>query len=284
MADLWILYGAYYDKNEPNSASRMLDVARKKQMNAELRYIDYFKVDGNDLFYKDEKILSFPKIIFFRGRDEFLIQSFEQHNILVINSSRCTMLCKDKWQTHQVVASLNLNQPKTLLASHLNFEEIEALIGLPFLLKYRYGAQGKNIYLIESKKEYEAIVSTIDLEDYIVQQYIKESSGVDVRVYLIGNQIVGAVKRANENSFLSNVAQGGLSYPYTLKKEEAEMALKIGESLGGHIISVDFLLTESGFQFCEANTNAGFASFIYLGYSIREQMMDYIKTLSEKTS
>ena len=116
-------------------------------------------------------------------------------------------------------------------------------------------------------------------DDYIIQEYIKTSYGKDVRVYIVGNNAIGAVLRENNSDFKSNLAQGGLSYNYELTDELIKNSINISQALKGDIISVDYVIGEDNLLFCEANTNAGFASFNYLGYPMREIFMKYIKSL-----
>lgn len=276
---LWIIYSSYYDQVEDNSAKRMLQEALNHNIDAHLKFYQYFNLE-NGLTYKDEVVKELPNIVFMRCHDYDLCSYFESLNIKVINSLYTMKTCRDKWLTHQVVDKLNIKQPKTILLNNNTFNTLIEEFTLPFVLKYRHGAQGNNIYVINTEEEFNSIINDIVKEDYIVQEYINFSYGKDVRAYIIGNEIVGACKRENENSFMSNLAQGGKSYHYELTQEEKENALKIAKALKGDIVSVDFLFTEDGLSFCEANTNAGFASFNFLGYPMRKLMMEYIKKVS----
>lgn len=278
MSDLWIIYNASYDYGN-NSATRMLDEAIRQGINASLMFSDYFSFNKDGIFYKEEIIKEYPRVIFYRGRDENLIIPFEKKGIKVINSSETTVNCKDKYKTHQIANNLNINQPKTFLLENKSYDHYFNIFKDHFLLKNRYGAQGKDIYLIENEKDYNKAIKLIEIDDYIVQEFINVSSGKDVRAYVIGNKIVGAMERINENSYLANVAQGGLSYSYTLDEDAKRTTLLLSSTLKGDIISVDYLISDKGLIFCEANTNAGFASFIYLGYNMRQLMMEYIKEL-----
>lgn len=278
---LWILYSSYYDNEELNSAKKMLSKALEFEIKAELKFFDYFKIEDKKLFYKGEFVNYYPKVIFFRGHNIELIKYFEENGVYVINKAFTTIVCKDKWQTNELVKSLNIKTPNCEIYKGQSFDYCKKKYGLPFLLKYRYGAQGKSIYLINSLDDFN-ITKDITNDDYMIQEYIKTSYGKDLRVYIIKNTWHAACIRANENSFMSNIAQGGKSYHYDLSEDDYSKALKIFNKLDGDIISVDFLFGDNELIFCEANTNAGFASFNYLGYNVRDYMMEYIRSIIKK--
>lgn len=279
--DLWILYSDSFDNNIENPATRMLNEANKFNIKAELLFYPYFKIEDDFLYYKDNLVLEYPKIVFMRGQAHELVSFLEKKGVKSINSSYTIKACRDKLITHQIVGSLGIPQIKTLKASDYSFIEAKNALGLPFILKYRSGCQGIGIYIINNLDEYNNITKDLNLEDYLLQEYIKESYGKDLRIYICGNEAIGAVKRENDNDFKSNLAQGGLSYHYELTEELIKNSLLICKELKGDIISVDYVFSKNGLLFCEANTNAGFASFNYLGYPMRQIFMKYIKSLLE---
>lgn len=280
MSKLWILYSSYFDNIEDNSAKRMLNEALGLGIESELYFFNYFEIKENDLFYKDKIITEYPKVVFMRGHLVSLIEHFESKGVKCVNSSFTMINCRDKWLTHQIVFKTNALQPKTDILGIHTFEEVVLKVGLPFIIKYRHGAQGNNIYLINNKDDFDSVTLEFDRFDYMIQEYINTSYGKDLRVYIIGDKVLGACMRVNEESFTSNLAQGGKSYHYELNEELNTLCLDIAKKLKGDIISVDFLFGENNkLYFCEANTNAGFASFNYLGYETRKVMLNYIKTL-----
>ena len=276
---LWILYSDYYDQNVDNSAYRMLNEAKSLNIDSELYFFNYFKLVDNVLFYKEEKVTNYPEIVFMRGHLVWLIKHFEQMGVKCVNSSFTMENCRDKWLTHQIVSQTSAIQPKTFLLENLSYNECINKVSLPFIIKYRHGAQGNNIYLINNEEDFNNLELEFDRIDYMIQEYINTSYGKDLRVYIIGNKALGACMRVNEESFTSNLAQGGKSYHYELDSNLESLCLDISSKLKGDIISVDFLFGKDRLYFCEANTNAGFASFNYLGYKTRYEMLTYIKTL-----
>ena len=277
--DLWILYNISFMEEQPNPATRMYDEAIKNNIESKLMYYQLLKEKDNILYYDNEIVTELPKIALLRGNDMNVSSMLEKRGIKVINSTYTIDNCVDKLKTHNMCSKLNIKQIKTYHFNNLSFDESVKLVGLPFILKYRFGKQGMNIYIINNIDEYNCILKEINPEDYLLQEYIKTTYGKDVRVFIVGDKVVGACKRENNSDFKSNLAQGGLSYNYELTEELKNNSLKLKRELKGDIISVDYVFGDNELLFCEANTNPGFASFNYLGYPIRQIFMDYIKEL-----
>ena len=280
MEDLWILYSISFKEDMPNPATRMLDEAFKNCINAKLMFYDLFQEKDNKIYYDSKEISDLPKLVLLRGNDIKVCEIFEKRGIKIINSSYTIINCCDKLKTHNIANNLGINQIKTIHSTTIKYDEIVNNLGLPFILKYRFGKQGNNIYVINNEKEYNDILKTINLDEYIIQEFIKTSYGKDVRVFIVGDKVIGACERKNESGFMSNLAQGGLSYHFELNDKIKEQSLRLSKELKGDIISVDYIFGDNNeLLFCEANTNPGFASFNYLGYPMRKIFMDYIKEL-----
>ena len=279
MLDLWILYSISFKDNMPNPATRMYDEAIKNNINAKLMFYDLFQFKDDEIYYDGKKVLEFPKIALLRGNDTNVSLMLEELGIKVINSTYTITNCIDKLKTHAFADYLDIPQIKTYHFKNFTFLESKELVGLPFILKYRYGKQGQNIYIINTEEEFNEVLKNINPEDYILQEYIDTTYGKDVRVFIVGNEILGACERVNNSDFKSNLAQGGLSYKYDIDDSTKANSLKLNQILKGDIISVDYVFGKNGLLFCEANTNPGFASFNYLGYPVRSIFMNYIKKL-----
>lgn len=280
MDDLWILYSISFKEEQPNPATRMLDEALKNGINAKLMYYNLFEEKDNIIYYDSNIINSLPKLVLLRGNDLNACKIFEKRGIRVINSSYTIINCCDKLLTHKLADKLGINQIKTIHNPNINYAAVIKEVGTPFILKYRFGKQGNNIYVIKNEEEFNNIIKDINLDEYIIQEFIKTSYGKDVRLFIVGNKVVGACERVNESGFMSNLAQGGLSYHFELNEDIKKQSLKLKEELRGDIISVDYIFGDNNkLLFCEANTNPGFASFNFLGYPMRQIFMDYIKSI-----
>lgn len=96
-----------------------------------------------------------------------------------------------------------IEQPYTEQLERYDYNDYKQKFGEVFIIKNKFGSQGIGVYLITKEEEYDRLINTIETKDFIIQEYISESYGNDVRAYVIGNQVIGAVLRKNENSFTS---------------------------------------------------------------------------------
>ncbi len=279
MVDLWILYNISFKEDQPNPATRMYDEAINNNIKANLMYYQLLENRNGDIYYDNKKVEELPKIALLRGNDTAVSKMLEDKGIKVINSTYTIINCVDKLLTHNMAKKLDMPQIKTYHFKDYSFDEAKNLVGVPFILKYRFGKQGMNIYIINNIDEYNKVLKEINPLDYLLQEYIDTTYGKDVRVFIVGNTIIGACERVNDSDFKSNLAQGGLTYPYEISDDIKKYSLALAKELKGDIISVDYVFGNNGLLFCEANTNPGFASFNYLGYPVRKIFMEYINEL-----
>lgn len=195
--------------------------------------------------------------VLFWDKDINLAKRLEKENIPVFNSSKSIENCDDKAKTYLELLK-TVKQPKTIIGPKIYFkedlsefvDEAIKILGLPLVYKDCFGSFGFGVFLCNSKEE---ILSHISEKPFLLQEFIKESSGHDVRIEVVGGKVVAGVKRVNENDFRSNVTNGGTMIPYTPTKEEEETAIKACNHLGLNFGGVDIL---SGNILCEVNSNA----------------------------
>ena len=284
MAELWIIYTSKHDyESIDNQAYKMNQAAIDNGIDSEVKFAEYFDFKDGKIYYKEHLEEVLPKIAFLRCNYIDLAKSFESFGIRCINNSFAITNATDKALAHHLVSNLNIPQINGEICDNLDYEYIISKYGKPFILKDRFGLQGKNIYLVKSKFKYDILKRRKDLSTYLVQEYIEYSRGKDVRLYFSGDEFVGSVLRKNKRGLVSNINGGGLAYDFKATDELIANGKKIKEALKGDIISVDFVFkNENEFLFCEANTNAGFKSYTFLGYDMRSHFMNYIKEKLKK--
>lgn len=195
--------------------------------------------------------------ILFWDKDINLAKRLEKQGLPVYNSASSIALCDDKAKTFIELDGI-VPQPKTLIAPKCFFRvdmgefvtRAIDILGLPVVFKECFGSFGEQVYLCNS---FENIMSHISEKPFILQEYIKESSGRDARLEIVGSKCVSAVKRENKNDFRSNVTNGGIMTPYTPCDGEVAAAVKACKQLGLTFGGVDIL--ENG-MVCEVNSNA----------------------------
>ncbi len=195
--------------------------------------------------------------ILFWDKDTNLARRLEKKGIPVFNSARSIELCDDKAKTYIELEGI-VPQPKTLIAPKCFFQadmsefvkRAIVLLGLPLVYKDCYGSFGQQVYLCKS---FDEIISHIGVKPFILQEFVKESRGRDIRLEIVGGKCVSAVRRENKNDFRSNVTNGGKMTKYTPTAEEIKNAVTACEKLGLTFGGVDIL--ENG-TVCEVNSNA----------------------------
>ena len=237
------------------------------------------------------KMVDLPKVAIPRtgsGTGYFgfaILRHLERLGVPMVNSSSSIEATKDKLYAHQIFAEQGIPTPKTLLVKHpINANLVEREIGFPAVVKIMAGSYGKGVYQVTSKSRF---VDFIDFahgintdEAIIVQEYIDTHPGEDLRVFVVGGKVLGAMKRsAKDGSFKANISRGGEGVAYELTPQIEKIALKVCKSLELEVAGVDLLFGKDGFLVCEANSAPGFKGFEQAtGIDVAKAIIDYALT------
>lgn len=208
-----------------------------------------------------------PDFVLFWDKDIQLAKVLESIGIPLFNSSEAIDICDNKFLTHIELTKNNIPSPKTISGpktfpkngyNDLSFIDLAIeKLGLPLIIKECYGSFGFAVYLANNKESIINIVNKISPKPFIFQEFIKESFGKDLRLNVVGNKVVAATKRVNENGdYRANVTNGGTMYPYTPTDEEITLALKACKATKCDFAGVDLLFSKNGPVVCEVNSNA----------------------------
>jgi len=188
---------------------------------------------------------------------------------------------------NQILAQAGLPIPKTMLTRFpCKAELVEKVVGFPCVLKVATGSHGAGVYLCRTPKEFEdlsELISSLDSKtSMIIQEYISDSEGRDLRVIVIGGRVVGAMQRtATDGSFKANISRGGEGAPYDVDDEMEMLAIQVAKVLDLDIAGVDLLFHPDGYKICEANSSPGFKGFEKaLDINIPEKVFSYAKLRS----
>lgn len=195
--------------------------------------------------------------VLFWDKDVNLAERIEKSGVPVFNSAQSIALCDDKARTYVKLDGI-VPQPKTLIAPKCYFksdmtqfvEKAADILGLPLVFKECFGSFGAQVHLCKSVDD---ILSLVTERPFVLQEFVRESAGRDIRIEVVGNRCVSAVKRENKSDFRSNVTNGGTMTAYTPDEEEKNLALTACRHLGLTFGGVDIL--ENG-MVCEVNSNA----------------------------
>ena len=191
-----------------------------------------------------------------------MVRQFETMKSYSVNSSTSISNSRDKLRSMQILAEAGINMPVTGFASHTKDIEgvIESVHSVPLVMKLLQGTQGQGIVLAETRKAAESVMNAFrQLDaDIMVQEFIKESAGEDIRAFVVGNKVVASMKRtAPEGEFRSNVHRGGTMEKVQLTYEEEEMSVNASKILGLSIAGVDLMRSNRGPLILEVNSSPG---------------------------
>jgi glutathione synthase/RimK-type ligase-like ATP-grasp enzyme len=234
--------------------------------------------------------IDLPKLLLVRtgaGTNSFtsaVIEQFEQAGVTCINSLSSTITVKDKLRTSQILTKHGVAIPNTMLVRWpLDHDIVHDKIGWPCIVKVITGSHGDGIYLCEKKKDFKKLMGFIDSlktrRTLILQEYLGEQPGVDLRVLVIGGKVIGAMKRtAPDGDFRANISAGGMGESYEITEEIDYIARETAKVLGLDIAGIDLLFDSRGFRVCEANSSPGFNGFEkYCSTDVADLITEYVK-------
>lgn len=229
-----------------------------------------------------------PDFVLFWDKDVYLARRLERAGFRLFNSAFAVETCDSKAQT-----ALALNgvapMPKTIIApktflnvgyTDLTFlDDAAKVLGLPFVIKEEYGSFGQQVYLANTLDEAKQIVSDLCGKSFVMQQFVSDSFGRDIRVNVVGGKAVCAMLRVSRSDFRSNITLGGTTEPHTLTKEEETVALAAAKAVGADFAGVDVLFGAEGPLICEVNSNPHFKSTLdCTGVDLSKHILQHIVT------
>ena len=213
-----------------------------------------------------------------------IIRHLERLGVILINGSASIDTVKDKLYTQQILGESNLPVPKTLLVKHpINLEWVEKNINFPVIIKTLSGSFGAGVFLAENKKQLEQLVKMAEITsksyNIIVQEFIKESWGKDLRVLVLNGKVVGCMMRqATDGDFRANITRGGEGIPYQIDDDIEWLGGESARLLNLDIAGVDLLFDGDGYKICEVNSSPGFEGMDkYTKTNIAELIVTYVK-------
>ena len=191
-----------------------------------------------------------------------ITRQFESMGIRVLNAAEPIKRSRDKLLASQLFVRHGLSMPVTGFASSpLDTKDLIKMVGgAPLILKLLEGAQGRGVVLAETQKAAESVINAMKSlnANLLVQEFIKEAGGKDLRCFVIGNKVVSAIERtAAVGDFRSNIHQGGSAQAVRIKPEERKLAVAATRALGLDVAGVDIIRSERGPLLLEVNSSPG---------------------------
>ncbi len=254
------------------STNRIAEEAEKLGHN--VRIINHTKCSiklfgGNrEIIYKGENIIDIPDIIIPRigasviRHGAAVVKEFEMNGTFSTARSLGIIRAQNKVRTLQIMNRKGIPIPDTLFSVDTENikEQIALLGGAPVVIKLQEGTQGVGVMLAESEKSAKSIIDTMYgmNSSILLQEFIKESNSEDIRVFVVGNRIISAMKRKGlDDDFRSNIHQGGSGSVAILSDKEKKMAIRAANYLGLPIAGVDMIRSKRGPLLIEVNSTPG---------------------------
>ncbi|MEG1637360.1 MAG: RimK family alpha-L-glutamate ligase [Cellulosilyticaceae bacterium] len=256
----WLIYNEEdYKKNEVY-AKMLMDYGKENELDIELilREDLILGVDGVELVIdKQGERMKSPHFAINRSRDSQLAKQLEYMKCKVFNSSQVTEIANDKGITHQFINRLGITSVPTLFYNKTYMDLARCIKAYPVVIKSVGGHGGEEVYKVNNIEEAQSAIDKIKSEKLLIQKLCNRV-GVDVRVFVIGNEIIGAIKRSSEEDFRSNYSLGGKASPYALNQEEMKRVYRILEHLACDFVGIDFMIdAEGNFVFNEIEDAVG---------------------------
>jgi ribosomal protein S6--L-glutamate ligase len=216
-----------------------------------------------------------------------IIRQFEMQNVFTTTTSIALTRTRDKLRSTQLLAKAGVGIPKTVFARETADPEdvIEQAGGVPVIIKVARGTHGKGVVLAETKKAAEAVMQAFYVEgvNFLVQEFVKESAGTDIRAIVVGGKVVASMQRQSlDDDFRSNLHQGGEGIPIRLTDEERKTAQKAAKSMGLPICGVDMMRSERGPLVLEVNASPGFGIEKVTGHNVAAKIIEYVEQNAKK--
>jgi|ERR1019366_4545243 ribosomal protein S6--L-glutamate ligase len=212
-----------------------------------------------------------------------VVRQFEQMQVFSSVESQALVRSRDKLRCLQLLAREGIGMPKTAFASTPKNIDIvlDQVGGVPVVIKLLEGTQGIGVILAETQKSAKSVIeSFLSLKaNILVQEFIKEADGADIRAFIVDGKVVGAMKRQGiPGEFRSNLHRGGSAEVIELSKEERETAIKSAKKLGLAIAGVDMLRSSRGPLVMEVNASPGLEGIEKAtGVDIAEKIIEYVE-------
>lgn len=212
-----------------------------------------------------------------------ILRQFEMMGMYSLNESTSITRSRDKLRCLQILSRSGIGLPTTSYAHSTKMSEklIEMVGGAPCVIKLIEGTQGKGVILAETSKAAESVIDGLRQmkAHFLVQEFIKESNGCDIRAFVIGDKVVASMMRkAKEGEFRSNLHRGGSAVTVKITDEEAKVAINAARALGLSVAGVDLLRSSRGPLVLEVNSSPGLQGIeASTGLDIAGMIIEYIE-------
>lgn len=253
------------------STRRLREAAEQRGHNVKVLNTLKFAIDLEpgmpDLYFRQKRLSHYDAVLPRIGSSityygTAVVRQFEQMDVFCANSSASITTSRDKLRSLQILSRHNIGIPQTTFVRDKKdvLPAIERVGGAPVIIKLIEGTQGIGVLLANSINTAAAIIELLQSQkqSVLIQKFVKESKGRDIRAFVVGDRVVGAMRRvAQGQEFRSNVHRGGLTEPVILDEQYTETAVRAAQIMGLRVAGVDLLEAKDGPQIVEVNSSPG---------------------------
>lgn len=285
---------AILSNGNANYSTRRL-VAEAEQRGHQVRVIKYkdcyLSLDEKhpNIFYRGEKLRKYDAIVprIANSMTRYgcaIVRQFEMQGAWTASSSIAISRSRDKLRSQQILTKAGIDTPKTLVSRNTaDIDDLIEQIGLPVIIKLATSTHGNGVVLAETKKAAKSALQAFylyneDGTNILLQEYVRESAGVDIRAFVVGSRVVASMKRQSlDDDFRSNLHKGGEGTSVKLTNEEKRIVVKAAKVMGLHVAGVDLMRSARGPLVLEVNASPGFGIEKVTGRNVAEKIIEYIE-------
>jgi ribosomal protein S6--L-glutamate ligase len=242
-----------------------------------------------DVFYKGEKLGTFDAVLprISNSMTRYgcaIVRQFEMQGTWTTSSSIAITRARDKLRAAQILTKAGIDTPRTFVSR--NTTDVDTLIdhiGTPMIIKLATGTHGNGVVLAETKKAAKSAIQAFylyneDGTNILLQEYIEESAGIDIRAFVVGSKVVASMQRQSlDDDFRSNLHKGGEGKIIKLTDEEKKIAVRAAKAMGLHIAGVDMMRSKRGPLILEVNASPGFGIERVTCRNVAAPIIEYIE-------
>lgn len=277
----------------PNAYStrRLKEAAEQRDHQVKVLNTLKFAIDldrgSPDLYYRQKELSHYDAVLPRIGASityygTAVVRQFQEMNVFCANTAHGILNSRDKLRSLQLLSRHHVGIPKTTFVRDKKdvLPAIERVGGAPVVIKLIEGTQGIGVLLADSVKQAESIIELLQSQkqNVLIQKFVAESKGKDIRAFVVGDRVVAAMRRvAQGQEFRSNVHRGGIAEPVELDEQYRETAVRCTQIMGLSVAGVDMLEGKNGPQVMEVNSSPGLEGIEKsTGLDIAGAVIDYI--------
>ena len=286
--------------NANYSTRRLLEEAAKR--GHEVHVIKYkncyisIAQHQNQVFYKGKPLGKYDAVIprIASNMTKYgtaVVRQLEMQGEYCLSKSLAIVRARDKLRSMQLLAKNGIDVPKTVVSR--NTADIDELLDqlndMPVIIKLASGTHGNGVVLAETKKAARSVMQAFYLSDadgtnILLQEFVKESAGSDIRAFVVGSKVVASMKSQSlDDDFRSNLHKGGTGAPIKLTAEEEKVAVKAAKTMGLSVAGVDLMRSSRGPLVLEVNASPGFGIEKVTGRNVAGKIIEYVEMNANRT-